>query len=291
MVRDVSFPYTILHKGLNLHITALNIDDLHLHEEVLPDLVNKLVQSIRQEGYVKDPIIVDKGSLVVLDGTHRMAALKKIGCKWVPACLVDCENPAITVGCWYRTIKGDRTIGGILREITQMGFDVKEVGEIDKPNIGVSPVVAAVKTWKKFFLVRSPFESLMDAFNFIKQIEERLKLSALNVEYEMELDALCKLQERGVDVVLLTPKVKKDCIVETALSGRVFPYKATRHIVPARPLHINVPLNLLEGDERSLFEINKELKRMLQKRQLKHVVAGSFINGRRYEEDLYLFEG
>jgi len=291
MVRNMSFPYTISHKGLDLHITVLDIDALRLHEEVLPDLLKKVTQYIRQDGYVKDPIIVDYGSLIVLDGTHRLAALKKMGCKWIPVCLVDYENPTITVGCWYRTIKGVRTMGGILKEIKQMGFDIEEVGEIDKPKIGISPVVAAVKSWKKSFLVCSSFGNLMEAFNIVKRIEERLKLSAFNVEYETESDALRKLQERGVDVVVLTPKAEKGCIVGHAQKGRIFPYKMTRHVVPARPLHVDVPLNLLEGNERSLFEINKELKRLLKRRRLKHVVAGSVIDGRRYEEDLYLFEG
>jgi len=291
MVRNVPFPYTISHKGLDLHITALNVNALHLHEEVFPDLLNRIIQSIRRDGYVRDPIIVDRESLVVLDGTHRLAALKKMGCKWVPVCLVDYGNPAITVGCWYRTIKGVRTKEVLLKEIKQMGFDVEEVGEIDKPKIGVSPVVAAMKSWKKSFLVCSPFESLAEAFNLIKQIEEQLKLYSLKVEYETESDALIKLQERKVDEVLLTPKAGKDYIVENAQKGHVFPYKMTRHVVPARPLHINVPLNLLEGNERSLSEINRELKWMLKGRRLKHVVAGSVVNGRRYEEDLYLFEG
>lgn len=291
MVRSVAFPYTISHRGLDLHITVLDIDALRLHEEVLSGLLKKVIRSIRQDGYVRDPIIVDKGSFVVLDGTHRVAALKKMGCKWIPVCLVDYGNPAITVGRWYRTIKGVRAKEVLLKEIRQIGFDIKEVSGTDKPKIGISPVVAAVKSLNKFFLACSPFESLADAFNLIKQIEERLKLYAFAVKYETESEALRKLQEREVDLVLLTPKASKEYIVGNVKKGYVFPYKMTRHVVPARPLHINVPLNLLEGNERSLSEINKELKQMLKRKRLKHVVAGSFIDGRRYEEDLYLFEG
>lgn len=182
-------------------------------------------------------------------------------------------------------------MGGVLKEITQMGFGVEEVSEIDRSKIGISPVVAAMKSLKEAFFVCSSFESLHEAFNFVKRIEERLKLSAFDVGYETELDALRKLREHKIDLVLLTPKATKSSTIGNALSGDVFPYKATRHIIPARPLHINVPLNFLKGNERSLSETNKELKRMLQKRRLKHVAAGSVVNGRRYEEDLYLFEG
>jgi len=71
----------------------------------------------------------------------------------------------------------------------------------------------------------------------------------------------------------------------------VFSYKATRHIIPARPLYVNAPLSLLKNDNRPLSEVNDELRLMLQKRHLTHVPAGSLLNGRRYEEDLYIFKG
>jgi hypothetical protein len=290
MVNALSFFHTISHKGLELNITALNIDDLHLHEQVIPAFLNKLEQSIKDSGYIRDPVIVDLESLVVLDGTHRVTALKKIGCKWVPACLVNYKNPAITVGSWYRTLNGVEGIEGILKKITKMGFDTKEVREIDVTKIGISPVIAAIKSWKESFIVCSPFGDLLEAFDIIRRIEEQIRLSALNIEYETESDALRKLQTRSVDMVFLIPKVQKDLIVRNALFGRVFPHKTTRQIVPARILHLNIPLILLKDSKRSHFEINEELKQIFKKRALKHVAAGSVINGRRYEEDVYLFD-
>jgi len=52
---------------------------------------------------------------------------------------------------------------------------------------------------------------------------------------------------------------------------------------------LDVPLSLLQNDEKPLDEVNDELRRMLQKRHLTHLPAGSILDGRRYEEDLYLF--
>jgi hypothetical protein len=34
-----------------------------------------------------------------------VAAAKKIGYKYIPACLVDYYNPGIHIGCWYRMFK------------------------------------------------------------------------------------------------------------------------------------------------------------------------------------------
>jgi hypothetical protein len=50
-------------------------------------------------------------------------------------------------------------------------------------------------------------------------------------------------------------------------------------------------LHLLRATGRSLDEVNKELKSMLEKRRLKKILAGSLLEGRRYEEDIYIFEG
>lgn len=52
---------------------------LCLHEETIPELLERLTQHIQLDGYVKHPIIVDEKSFVVLDGTHRVVALKKLG--------------------------------------------------------------------------------------------------------------------------------------------------------------------------------------------------------------------
>jgi len=283
-------PYVIPHEKMNLYIAILDISDLHLHEEIIPDLLDELVRSIELDGLLKHPVIVDKGSLVVLDGMHRVAALERLGCKRIPACLVDYENSAITVGCWYRALKGAGALEHLNNQIRELGLTIQQVRKIDDTKIGVSPIVAAVKNREKVFLVRCPFRGLKEAYDIIKQIEEELKKFDLDVTYETELDALSKLRDHEVDVVLLTPRVTKGSIINTALSGSVFSFKTTRHVIPARPLNLNVPLTLLRNSEKSINGVNNELKGMLQRRHLKHVAAGSVLDGRRYEEDLYLFE-
>jgi len=286
-----NYACTISHGRFNLHITMLDISNLHLHEETIPNLLDKLAQSITLDGCLKHPVIVDKASLVVLDGMHRVAALEKLECKRIPVCLVDYKNPAITVGCWYRAIKGAKALEHVLTQARQLGLKIEKVEKIDDAKIGLSSIVAAVKNRKDAFFICFSFRSLKEAYDIIKQIEEGLEKLALEVTYETELDALTKLQDHEVDAVLLTPKLTKSSIINAALSRSLFSYKTTRHIIPARPLYLNVPLSLLRSNEKPLNEINKELKRMLQKRHLKHVAAGSILNGRRYEEDLYLFEG
>jgi len=248
------------------------------------------MRSIRAQGFVKHPIIVDKESMVVLDGVHRVFALKKLGVKRVPACLVYYKNPNIKVGGWYRTISDASNVQNVLEQVEQISGVTVKTGKFDKSAIGVTPTAAAIKFRNKTFLVNASFKNLKEAFNIIEQIEEGLKSSGFVVKYETERDALKSLREGRVNVVLCTPRLCKQDIIEAAVAGEVFASKATRHVIPARLMGVNVPLSLLRREKRPLSEVNDELNRMLQRRRLKRIPSGSLLDGRRYEEGLYIFE-
>jgi hypothetical protein len=269
---------------------VLEISSLHLHEKVIPDLLDSLVETISRDAVLKHPIIVDRKTLVVLDGMHRVAALERLDCKKIPVCLVDYENPAVNVGCWYRTIKGSTKPDDLNVQIRRLGNTVEEAENLNATSIGVSPIIAALKVSGKAFLICSPFRSFKEAYKIIEQIENRLKEAGFKIGYETETDALRKLEGREVDAVLLTPRLTKEAVIETALSGEVFTFKATRHVIPARPLFLNVPLSLLRESGKPLDEVNRELKKRLKKKRLRKVSAGSLLDDRRYEEDLYIFE-
>ena len=281
--------FVIKNEKMNLRIAILDIDALLLHEEPIPELLERLVASIKNDGCLNHPIIVDSESLLVLDGVHRVAALKKLKCKRVPACLVDYENPAIQVFSWYRAIKGANAVKQLLAQVKHIGCNVEKVNQINENDIGVSPVVATIKTLDESFLVSFQFEELKEAYEVIECIEKRLKTIGLEIKYETEFDAQQRLTQHQVDAVLLIPKLTKQVIIEAARSGNIFAHKASRHIIPARPMRVCVPLNLLKTN-RSLSEINEMLKSMLQRKRFKRIPSGSVFEGRRYEEDLYVFE-
>lgn len=267
----------------------LKINALLLHEKTIPLLLEQLTTSIKNAGCLNHPIIVDTESLLVLDGVHRVAALKKLRCRHIPACLVDYRNPAIKIFNWYRTISGIDTVESPLTEVKKVAGSVERVSEIDERVIGKSPVAAALKTSNESFLVNHPFESLNEAYNIVKRVEERLKAAGFEVAYETESDAQQRLNRHQAEAVLFTPRLTKQAIIQAALSGKKFTYKATRHIIPARPMWLCVPLRLLK-DKRPLNELNEVLKNMLLKKRVEHLPLGSLFEGRRYEEDLYVFE-
>ncbi|MCI4323712.1 MAG: ParB N-terminal domain-containing protein [Thermoplasmata archaeon] len=76
------------------------IHALHIHEEIDPSTVREVTVSIRTEGVVREPILVAEGSLVVLNGHHRVAALRELGVARVPAWVVPYEDPRIRLERW-----------------------------------------------------------------------------------------------------------------------------------------------------------------------------------------------
>ncbi len=281
--------FVVKNDKMNLRIGILDINECLLHEEAIPELVEQLRVTIKNDGCLNHPIIVDSESHLVLDGVHRIAALKKLRCKRIPACLVDYKNPSIKVLNWYRTIKGIGAIKRLLAKLKLNGLNVEKVNQVNENFLGVSPIVAALKTWNESYLVNSQFQGHKEAYDIIERIEKHLKTLGFDIKYETENDAQRKLLQHETEAVLLTPKLTKQIIIDTARSGKIFTHKTSRHIIPARPMRVCVPLNRLKSKE-SLTEINKELNVMLQKKHLTHVPPGSVFEGRRYEEDLYVFE-
>ena len=81
-------------------VIFIDIDQLKEHEEIRPDYLEELKDQILSDGILKMPIAVDKETYIILDGHHRLHALKKIGCKKIPVILVDYQSPGIEVVAW-----------------------------------------------------------------------------------------------------------------------------------------------------------------------------------------------
>jgi len=73
---------------------------LRPHEEVVEQRVSSLEKDIRERGVLIRPILVDAKTMVILDGHHRVEALRRIGARRIPAVLVDYDSDCVTVGSW-----------------------------------------------------------------------------------------------------------------------------------------------------------------------------------------------
>jgi hypothetical protein len=74
---------------------------LKIHEEIDPAHVARLVADLTRDGFVAEPIWVARDSHVVLNGHHRLAALRELGAVRVPAWVFDYESDDVELDRWY----------------------------------------------------------------------------------------------------------------------------------------------------------------------------------------------
>jgi L-serine kinase (ADP) len=82
---------------ITVRLAIVPADLLRMHEEPEPDRVKRVVKSVKGSGLVKKAIAVDAKTMVVLDGVHRLSALKELGCVRIPVTLLDYSSEDVLV--------------------------------------------------------------------------------------------------------------------------------------------------------------------------------------------------
>jgi hypothetical protein len=278
-----------------LKVALEDVWTLKLHEQIIPEFLKKLEESIVSEKVVKDPVMVDEKTLVVLDGMHRVAALRELGYSYIPCCLIEYKLPTVQLGAWYRVIAGDKSISEIAK-LTRSSFPNLKLTELDADDTdrmvndgkGICALRASNSAW---LISASKKLNCRDKYNSIYSIEEMLRFENLRVSYQTEADAKTIVLNDKHATCLVVPTLTKDVVLRFALKGEVFAPKATRHVFPFRMLAINIPVELLDGKRFALGEANEKLQTLFSDRKLVKLAGGQIVDGRRYEEPIYLFEG
>ena len=87
-------------KSTKDEVVFFGIEELKEHEEIRPDYLEALKNEILADGILKMPICIDEKTCTILDGHHRLQALKKLGCKKIPCVRVDYQSENIRVIPW-----------------------------------------------------------------------------------------------------------------------------------------------------------------------------------------------
>lgn len=93
----------------------LEIRKLHGHELLRPSLLESLFEEIKRDTYLKKPILVADEYFVVLDGHHRLEALRLLGCRLIPAYVVNYFSPVVSVTTWPGAIVSEVTKEEVIR--------------------------------------------------------------------------------------------------------------------------------------------------------------------------------
>ncbi len=271
--------------GFELEVSVANVDELKLHEETIDSYLEELAESIEDNGEVYDPVIVDKDTGVVLDGMHRVSAMRELGYERIPVCYVDYKDPKVKLGSWCRIFEGASMER--LKEICEdLGFEFDDCQRENIPEILENREAQLVLVSEdECYSPSGVSDSIEEIFEKAIEVEEILREEGVEPRYEPEIGILEKVGED--EVALLLPPASKDEVIDVSLSDSVFGHKTTRHVIPARPMRINIPLDLLKED---IDTVEEELTEKLEQSEVEHLPPGSRFEGREYEEELVIFK-
>ncbi len=278
--------FVIDHPKLRLRISMVPISDLRLHELTIPSQMRAVKESVFSESILRDPCIVDEYTMLVLDGVHRVVALRELDCVRVPVCLVNYYEDSIKVGTWYRLIDREGAYHVLLDFLRSLE---RSASMRDRAVVATLEEVRLALVDSNLSYVVPETQDLRDAYDLLSKLQNELERRGFSISYQTEADALRRLELKEADAAITAPMLTKDDVLNFARANALPGHKITRHIIPARPLGVDVPLSKLRDSTLSLSEANEQLKSSLRKRALKLNPSGSVIMGRRYEEETYVF--
>ncbi len=249
----------INHRGLFLDIALLETESLFVHEEIIPTRFNKLMKRIERDGFQSAPVLVDRDTLVVLDGMHRTAVMKELGAQFICVCLLDYFNPGIKIQRWCKVIPGPFTEEIAESLLESIGLCLEPIEDLDRLDEAKGLLLRFRES--SYRLVSD--DDLVETFKKCYELELKLLENGYDVLYCTESEVNSYLDSGKYEAVIYPPKLRKQQVLDAAINGMVFPPKTTRHILPSRLADVNVPLSLLMNKEISLEEANMSLAKMI----------------------------
>lgn len=261
--------------GRSLLLSISDVNRMHVHEKIIPSLLDKIKKSIKKESVLIDPIVADDKIGLVIDGTHRLIALKELGYKLVLTLSLNYESSEIKLGRWYRVLRIP-FIEGIVDKYGMREVEIDEV--IDGLDNGTYEI-GLISRRNSYCIGALP-----DITYLSRVVEEITGMSGSPLGFIPDHkihEFIGKLDDEGW--ILGYRTLSKMEVLDSVRRGGVFTYKFTRHVIPIRLLSINIPIKLLEGHE----NIDRIIRHI---RSLRFQYLGNNINidDRIYEEDVYI---
>jgi hypothetical protein len=269
---------------LSIDLVIAPINRLLPHEQTIPSLLESVIRDLERTGFQRDPILVDSKTMLVLDGMHRRAALEAVGCRFALCSAYDYLLDSTVLQRWLRFfIAPDRKF---IEELVRL-FDLERV---DNYRIAAQMVDSrrkpiALLSGRESYASNKAYD-LLSVYRRLSEFDMLASQRKISVEY---------LPDSGNDNLFLSESVfvlyplafsKKD-IIEAGESGRVFPYKTTRHVVPVRPMGVYFPIDLLKNG--TIEQCDQKLEEIAKTSNIDIIQADSWYEGRQYTERLAIF--
>ncbi|MEM3671239.1 MAG: ParB N-terminal domain-containing protein [Thermoprotei archaeon] len=248
--------------AFEFELAAVSVSSLKPHEKVFEDAVRSLAADMRSSTMQREPIVVDRDSMTVLDGMHRLSAARMLGLKFLLAVLVDYDANSIRLERWWRSIRAFPD--SLLKTIEE-----KTAGNRGEPFIVVEDGV------EKTYRLKTTGEKAFEEYETLVS----------NIERTLGVDATPTPQPLSRGVSFGAPHLTKTDVKRMASRGLLLPAKTTRHIFPLRVLSCPVPLRLLAEERQGGKELLRDAVSAYIRPMDVWVAEGKDTYGGRYYDD------
>ncbi|MHA1228819.1 MAG: hypothetical protein ACTSR2_09650 [Candidatus Hodarchaeales archaeon] len=220
-------------------IVLVPIEKLHGHEQTVRSQIDWLKENITSLGYFFRPILIAKGDNVILDGHHRVEALRELGGKKIPCIEIDyLNNDEIKLDTWHPMYFGDFQYKSIPEMLSLMEIQFEEIDKFKEDLLSKSEYGFTLKTSNSQYGLLGTQQELFS--KFLDKFDGKDFEYSKTIEYAINM----VLSGKAKFALLRTHVTKKD-VLETAKSGHPYAPKTTRHILSFRYQDIKVPLKAL----------------------------------------------
>lgn len=250
---------------------------LVLHETVDPKRVNKLVQKFKQaKVFTHPPLVAElgKNQYVVLDGANRVTAARILGLPSILVQIVNYQAAEVKLLTWNHVVAGVawNSLRSAIEKSCQQKLVTKKISKLE--------IAIIARTGQKFGFSWPVGESArLSLWNNLAKAYLG-KFLVKRIEYSDWKNAKHLLSNPAA--LIIYPALKKSDILRFSKKGFKIPGGVSRHVIPGRALHVNVPFLLLKSTK-SLGRKNKWLSQYLANLMQSNRV-------RYYTEPVYLFD-
>lgn len=236
-------------------IKIVPLDQCIAHEGVVDAWVGQIANNLLDAGVMKNPIIVSHlrkgGKRVVIDGMHRFAALRRLEIPHVMVYEIDYMDPEVRLAGWdaltFRSINAHKLINELFGDQKKFSIERTQSAVEAQNALRTRQALLAIGDRRgSFFLLCSKRAPSVDSLVKVSQkVDLSLDEKGFRPLYVADSLSIPDFDEKQASGIIFRAHYQKEEILERTLGGKLFPRKSTRHIIPRRPLRVDVGLPLL----------------------------------------------
>ncbi len=220
MIRDLIMRY--------VRLELIRLSDLLPHELIEVRRLKKVRNSIKSLGKVLKPVIIDEATGVIIDGHHRVVALKSLGLKYVPALLIRYTEVIKEIGTFSYLIKGsnEEVLQLLIRKL------IKECEGCGNAEVIISNSLSSP------YIIRSDLRIMS---NTLMRLSRELSLSVI----KLSPNDSCEKLIRGAYAVIKPLVITHKDVIKTAYLSNPYPPRTTYHVTKLKEVVKPFSLNQL----------------------------------------------